>query len=155
MRHLTEDEIQAYLDGRAIDLGPDLRDHPGTCRLCHEAIQTYKAVYVGLADDKGFEAPPNLAANVIARLDLKAHRRGLSLPTDIVVVAAAIVCMVVVAFSFLDLSSFVGYGSQSLESARSFLIGLNHALTLALSGAAILLVMGALDLVIRPKKLTR
>jgi predicted anti-sigma-YlaC factor YlaD len=70
VRHLTDDEIQAYLDLRAEGLAPDLMDHLETCGTCRAAVRAYQALYARLADDRGFEAPPGFAANVIARLNL-------------------------------------------------------------------------------------
>jgi hypothetical protein len=154
VRHLSDDEIQAHLDGKAGRLDPDLRDHLGTCRTCQEAVEAYRALYVALADDRGFEAPPVLGERVIAGLNLKPPRRAVSLPADIVLVAGAVVCLVVIALSFLDLSPITGAFSairSPLESARDLVDGLNHTLTPAVAGLAILAFMGVLDLAFHRK----
>ena len=154
MRHLSDDEIQAHLDGKAQGRAPDLIEHLETCKRCREAVQAYRSLYTGLADDKGFEAPRDLGQRVIAGLNLKPPRRPVALPADILLVAGAMVCLVVVALSFLDLSPLTDAFSvmrSPVESVGDFVTGLNHTLTVVVAGLAILAFMGVLDLAFHRK----
>ena len=152
MRHLSDDEIQTYLDGGARGLAPNLRHHLDTCSRCQEELRAYRAVYTQLADDTMFQAPSTLATAVLAKLGPDSVRPRRALPADIMVVAGAIACMVVIAFSFLDLSPFIEYGANSVGSVRDLVVGLNHMLTLALAGVAALILVDGLDRAVRTRK---
>ena len=162
MRHLTDDEIQAYMDGSAPTLDPDLKTHLETCRLCQDALRQYRMLYEGLADDTVYEIPPDLAQTVVSRLGLEPSSRRAAFPADVVLVAGAIIAAVAVALNFLDFmpllgpllalrATLFGYAATPLESARTYLVGLNHVLTIGLAAIAILVFMGALDAAFRRK----
>lgn len=160
MKHLSDDEIQAYLDGAPPALDRDLKVHLETCAACQNAVGQYKTLYAGLADDTAYDVPSDLAQTVVSRLGLATRKGRLALPADIALVAGAIVAMVVVVVNFLDVrpllnallalrAPLVEYASSPFESARTYLIGLNHTLVLGLAGIAILIFMAALDAALR------
>ena len=69
LKHLTDDEIQDYLDGNLTQRDWVLAEkHLKTCPLCQEALKQYKALYVGLKHELGFELSQNFAKAVIRRL---------------------------------------------------------------------------------------
>ena len=75
----------------------------------------------------------------------------MSIPADIMLVAGAVVCLIIVAVTFLDLSPVTGALSamqSPLESARDFVGGLNHTLTLTVAGLAILAFTGVFDAIV-------
>jgi hypothetical protein len=126
-------------------------------------MRTYRALCSGLADDSGFELPRDLAADVVTRLGLNARPPRVALPADMLLVAGAIVCAVIVALSCLDWRPFVDtlvairasllqHASPPLESTRGFLVDLNHTLTVAVAGIAILVCMAGIDAVFLRKK---
>jgi anti-sigma factor RsiW len=161
LRHLTDDEIQAYLDGEFTPADAGLEAHLRTCAACQNALREYETLYSRLADRAAFESPRDLAATVVLRLGLRPRKRRFSLPADIILLTGAIVCMVGVALVFLDLRPFVAslaellspvlhYATVPLGSALTSVAGANHTLTVALAGLAILVFTALLDLAFRP-----
>lgn len=163
MRHLTDEEIQAHLDGS--DLDPGLRDHLGTCTQCREVLGAYRALYADLADDVGFEMPLDLAGTVTSRLGLKQTARRLQVTGDVVLVACSIVVMLIGVSVFADLSplceavsAFAGpileYAAPHLESARGGIMNVSRPLTVPVAGFAILTIMWALDMAFKHRRPT-
>jgi anti-sigma factor RsiW len=158
MRHLTEEEIQAYLDGPGGGLDAELLDHLKTCKECRDGLADYRALYAGLADDAAFEVPQGLAGSVISRLGLKQTRRRLTVPGDFILVACAIVAMLIGVSVFADLSPLLDavsasagpileYAAPHLESARGGFMNANHTLTILVAGTAVFVIMWALDMI--------
>jgi anti-sigma factor RsiW len=161
-RHLTDEEIQAYLDGSAAEIDAGLRAHLETCRQCRELLGDYEALYARLADRPGLEAPQDLARSVISRLGLEPARGRFSVPGDLVLVAGAIAAMVITAFVFLDLgpvfdtASAIGgqistLASAGLEAAHERARAPDSTLSIYGYGIAILAIMGVLDAAFRRK----
>jgi hypothetical protein len=65
VRHLTDDEIQEYLDNTLIST---LAAHIQNCDACEEQIQQYKNLYAGLKKETSFSMPPTFAQMVIDRI---------------------------------------------------------------------------------------
>ena len=158
MRHLTDEEIQAYLDGFVGELDPGLADHIRTCEQCRGALRDYRALYAGLADKSAFDLPRDLPLAVMSGLGLGRARARFPLPGDLVLVAGAVVAMLVAAVVLLDLEplfeavaaagrEIFELASPGLEAVFSGMTGPNHTLTIFVTGAAILFFIGVLDIV--------
>jgi hypothetical protein len=65
VRHLTDDEIQEFLDNTST---PTLAVHVQNCAACKEQIQRYKNLYASLKKETGFSLPPAFAQMVIDRI---------------------------------------------------------------------------------------
>ena len=161
MRHLTDEEIQAYLDGA--DLDPELSGHLVTCIQCHEVLGGYRALYADLADETAFKIPQDLAGTVTSRLGLKQAGRRFRVSGDLVLVACAIVAMLIGVSVFADLGPIVEAISASagpildhtaphLESSHSRLAGNGHTPAIVATCVLILVLIGFLDLVFKLKR---
>jgi predicted anti-sigma-YlaC factor YlaD len=156
MRHLTDEEIQAYLDGPRGKADADLRQHLETCRQCREALQDYGALYRRLADDAAFVLPPDLADSVLTRMGLEQRRRRLRLPGDLVIVASAIALMLIGISVLGDLGSLfdaasaairpiLEYSAPHFAAARDRITDGDFTVTILVYGAAILAALWAMD----------
>jgi len=66
VKHATEEQIQAYLDGL---VGPDyalLSGHIESCEQCRETMLQYHALYGELSDDGDIHLPADFARTVAA-----------------------------------------------------------------------------------------
>ena len=68
MRHLTDNEIQDYLDGNIPEENKYVQEHLRTCERCRKALLEYQSLYLGLKKDQGFELPTSFPNKVISRL---------------------------------------------------------------------------------------
>jgi hypothetical protein len=163
MRHLTDEEIQRYLDGVPDALDSSLRSHLGSCTHCKRAIEAYRMLYAGLEDDRSFRSHPGLASAVVRRLGVEAPARR-PLPVEMMLAASGVAAAVVAAVIWLDLgplanaiaealSPLAGLLAPSVQSARDYLTDLNHGLTTLLLGITVLLFMIPLDALIPRKRL--
>jgi hypothetical protein len=154
MMHLSDSEIQEYLDGGAKD--PRITGHLKECRLCSEAVGFYRTVYAGLADTGVFPRPAGLPARVTSRLHLRRQGKHRLPSPEVTLAAAGIIAALVVAFAFLDmgpvvegLSGFgrdlVAYALPSPEAAGGQGSGLRPSLTVVLWGFVVIVCVSTLD----------
>jgi hypothetical protein len=164
VKHMTDEEIQAYLDAPSGKADAGVRNHLGKCLECSKVLADYRALYSSLADDAAFEVPKGLAGAVLSRLRLQRKQPRQRLPGDLVIVASAIVAMIVgmVALGefrlLLDcISSFVGpivdFGLDCVKAAYSHAAGNEFVSTVLMTAVFILATTGFLDLVFKLKRL--
>lgn len=68
-RHLTENEIQEYLDGNLSRRRTDALNHAQTCDFCRNRINEYQQLYQGLAGETEFQLPVTFSDTVLAKLE--------------------------------------------------------------------------------------
>ncbi|MGB2696374.1 MAG: zf-HC2 domain-containing protein [Candidatus Zixiibacteriota bacterium] len=68
LRHLTDEEIQDYLDGNVPSGNRYVQEHLRKCERCRKALLEYQSLYLGLKKDRGFELPANFPKAVISKL---------------------------------------------------------------------------------------
>jgi len=79
LKHLSEEEIQDYLDSSPSSVDQTAEEHLKTCELCKGVVEEYRRVYAELKADKGFELSPDFSASVISRLPKEeVSRSGIS-----------------------------------------------------------------------------
>jgi len=64
-KHLTDDEIQGFLDKRSIDSSDVIANHLNTCPECRTRAEQYSRLNVGLSDESGFELPVDFTSTII------------------------------------------------------------------------------------------
>lgn len=62
MKHLSDEELQIYLDGGAAAGAARLAEHLRECPACRKACDEYRALYVALADDSRVCVPERAEA---------------------------------------------------------------------------------------------
>jgi hypothetical protein len=78
LRHLSDEEIQDYLDGSPSSVNKTIEEHLETCQLCKGILEEYKKVYAELKKDIGFELSPDFSSLIISKLSLKASPKPLT-----------------------------------------------------------------------------
>ena len=158
MRHLTDEEIQAYLDGMVDNLDPSLISHVDTCGHCRKTAAQYSLLYRCLSDDSSFGVITGLAPSVMKHLGLERSERR-PLPVEIILAAAGVVAALCVALAWLDLGrlvstiaaaprSLAGLIAPVIEAAGAYLVDLNHSIVTLAAGLTVLLFTATLDAVI-------
>lgn len=104
MKHLTAEDIQAYLDGVS---GPETRAlecHLQECAACRARLEEYRGFYAALADDRAIADIGDLPGKVMGRIEGEPDLELDSALKDILLAG----CGVVLAAAALVL--FVGIG---------------------------------------------
>jgi hypothetical protein len=157
LKHLTDEEIQEYLDG---SLSPEnellFETHLKICPHCQESLKQYQSLYAGLANDEGFDLPKSFAKSVISRLPEEAKVKFRFNYANVILTILGIIIAVGITFYYVDLKPlgrvisniFVPqyeFGSGLIVSIKSSLVNLNGSLSLLAFAGLTLLIIAALD----------
>jgi predicted anti-sigma-YlaC factor YlaD len=160
LSHLSDEEIQIYLDGSPLDASAV--DHLQKCQRCRRALTAYQLVYAGLADQSVFSMPRGLAPAVLSRLGLDRPRRRWMPSPEIALAGGGVVTAVAAVLVLFGLSPFlhilgamglalVESLSAPLELTRTHLLRINHYPTVALWGLAVVFLASAADRLLVPR----
>lgn len=163
MKHLTDEEIQNYLDGNlSRDIALLTERHLETCPLCRETVKQYQGVYAGLDEEKGFELSKGFAKSVVKMLPPQGETKS---PFDLLNIFLTILGIIVAAgvtIRYVDLRPLgrafshvlpgPELGSGAVAFVEDLLVGLNGNLGLLILGVLTLLIIGGLDrLLLQPR----
>ncbi len=161
MQHLTDDQMQDYLEGNPSDNQAEIIVHLASCRECRMAVVQYQTLFQGLKNDTGFELSPGFAVSVTRRVAPEAPKS--SPVPEYLLIGAAVAAAACAIYFLVDLSSIFdlfkgGFARRTaLENAvTSTVTGVLDLLNiksnmLLLSGGA-LLTLGILDGVVKSLK---
>jgi hypothetical protein len=68
MNHLSDKEIQKYLDKDNNLNRTEIEKHLKACNSCQKNLTVYKQLYAGLADEAGFMLSADFAESVVSRI---------------------------------------------------------------------------------------
>jgi len=103
-RHLTDEQIQDFVDG---NIGSDfaaIAGHIEECARCRVAVDQYKALSAGLSVDTG----PTLSADFAARVAARLHAAPDWTLALVAASIAAVAAVLVVVFGFEPILEFAG-----------------------------------------------
>ncbi len=69
MRHLSDQELQGYLDGESSIDRFEIETHLQNCGFCQRNLAAYKQLFSGLKSDTGFMLSANFSESVIAKIE--------------------------------------------------------------------------------------
>ena len=150
-RHLTDDEIQEYLDTRSSELADRVEKHTASCDRCGSMLQHYASLYSGLGDDSDFNLSIDFTKNVIEAAGLTESDSFLNRFSSQILAATGLVCA---AAAFVILSDvtlllrFISNTGMLLENtlAKPFEGNLGSGtIGLILPGISAMLAMWLLD----------
>jgi hypothetical protein len=156
IRHLTDDEVQEYLDGNLPQKDGFIQDHLKTCQFCQEAVVEYKSLYLELKDDKGFKLSRNFAQWVISRIPKQPAAKSHFSYVEALLVVLGIVAAGLTSIYLVDLRPLaqritaIGLPQLDLllalvDLTKRFLIGLHINSNLLLFSGLTLLIIRGLD----------
>ena len=74
MNHLSDEQIQKYLDKDHSLNKADIEKHLKTCDSCQQNVIVYKQLYTNLADETGFMLSANFSESVVNRIRKKEEK---------------------------------------------------------------------------------
>ncbi|MCK4403570.1 MAG: hypothetical protein KAW02_00645 [candidate division Zixibacteria bacterium] len=163
LKHLTDEEIQDYLDGNLSQQKTLLAErHLETCPLCQETLKQYQSLYVGLKNDKGFDLSKSFAKSVIKRLPAEGEAESRFNFVNIFLTILGIIITAGVTLYYVDLRPLVKafshvlpgpeLGSGLVAFIKNLLVGLNGNIGFLIFALLTLVIIGALDhFVFQPK----
>jgi anti-sigma factor RsiW len=156
LKHLTDEEIQDFLDGNlSREIALLTERHLETCPLCREAVKQYQSVYAGLDREEGFELSKGFAKSVMKMLPAKEETKTSPDLLNIFLAVLTVVVAAGVTIRYVDLrplGSALSHilpgpqlGSGVVAFVEDLLIGLNGNLGLLILGVLTLVIIGGLD----------
>ncbi|RKX30019.1 MAG: hypothetical protein DRP47_00155 [Candidatus Zixiibacteriota bacterium] len=114
IRHLTDEELQSYLDRGDTCEVEHLETHMRSCKLCQDRFSQYQRLYAGLEQDNGYELSPGFSETVMTRLAIAAPEISTSRPRELLWAGVGLIATLCLVGYFIDLESII------LSLARSF-----------------------------------
>jgi predicted anti-sigma-YlaC factor YlaD len=118
MRHLSDQQIQNYLDREPSQKRAEIERHLSACPACRNQLAAYKRLYRELGDETGFMLSANFADAVIARVERGSEKKFHLLETVLLILA--VIVSLGAALYFTDL------GNMFLNLFRSGSAGVGH-----------------------------
>jgi hypothetical protein len=164
LRHLTDEEIQEYLDGNLSPREASLAEkHIESCIFCQECFKRYQSLYAELKCDEGFELSRDFTKSVVSRLPEGAKVKSHFNYANIFWTILGIIITVGIILYYVDLKPLLEtishalllqyeFGSILVSSMKSFLVSLNGNISFWVLAGLTFLVIVALDhLLFHPK----
>ena len=98
--HLTDDQIQSYLDNPEITNREKIEQHLSICSICRQAVAQYRALYTDLQKDFAPAFSRNFSKNVITALSGSEENRWQRYESGFI--AAFFLVGIAVSFYFLN-----------------------------------------------------
>lgn len=154
LKHLSDNELQEYLDGNISNNVAFIQQHLESCPQCREALAQYQTLYLRLKDESEFQLSGKFKSSVIARLQRKEARPTTSLVAKILT-AAGLIFAIVISFFIFDMKPFLKpiyepftdfFSRSSITSIFSGISSsLNGNYTLILSSILVFMIIALID----------
>lgn len=162
MMHLSDTEIQDYVDGNITDEQSEIIAHLGTCQLCMKKLRQYEVLSESLKTDFTPALSSNFADSVVTRIQTESEAvsrrsvRSVLIPLLGALGGLGALIMSVYLTPFLDsfaIDKLGGHVEKILLSVAEKLAGsINVDATMIVSVGLILLFVGIVDFMIRRHK---
>lgn len=143
MRHLTDAQIQDYLDGNPVEDTEEIESHLHSCEACRTELARYRGISTALSEDVGFELDPNFAADVVASLQEQGAEKFFFKLSHIILWATGLFAAIAVLIRFTNIektfSGFSEAGKQGESAFKEYYLSIKH--TIESSGLDIRLIL--------------
>ena len=148
MNHLSDEEIQEYLDGLSRDKLEKVTQHLKTCSACRHQVAAYKRVYSALEEEPAFSFPANFIDNVVNNVTNREDKKYQKWETILLIFS--IIQVIGFAIYFIDFrtifTNIFSDSSTMFESALAKITELgNGFLPILIIAAIIISFYGILD----------
>jgi len=121
MNHLTDEQLQAYLDGSPVEDIKTIEKHLETCELCRAELARYRSLSMALSEDVGFELAPNFAADIVASLEEEGAEKFFYKLSHIILWATGFFAAIAVLVRFTNIEdAFSGFGEAGKQGENAF-----------------------------------
>ena len=76
IKHISDDEIQSFLDGIDMENRALIQEHLDGCSLCQNSLKTYQEVYRSISTAEISELAPGFSDRVMADLERKLENKS-------------------------------------------------------------------------------
>lgn len=119
--HLTDEQIQDYLDGNLSESAAAIDEHIRSCNACRAELDRYRSLSTALSEDVGFELSPDFASEVVASIEEKGAERFFFRLSHIILWATGILAGIAILIRFTDIEkAFSGFAIFG-ETGESFI----------------------------------
>lgn len=162
--HLTDEEIQNYLDGNIPEGDKYIQKHLRRCEGCRKALLEYQNLYLGLKDDQGFELPKGFPKAVLSKLPEEESVKARFKYYEFALILLGIAVTGFVGFHLIDLKPLIqtlsgipmpkfGFIHTFFSSFGTLLKALNIESSLIIFSALTVIVIKILDyIILHPKQ---
>jgi anti-sigma factor RsiW len=163
LKHLNDNEIQEYLDGRFAPNGRHITDHLDACDDCRAQVDRYQSLFGALQTDAGVKLSASFSQNVLAKLapePQSAWRFGFS---QLMLAVASLIIATGITLYFTSVQPILaawGFVTKIVNSVNlewlgeinTFVSGLNLNLSLLAVAVLVVVIMSLVDYVLlRPR----
>jgi len=110
-KHLTDEEIQDYLDGNTDRDKSPAAEHMRSCSLCRRNLAQYGSLYSGLSHDPGFELSVDFADKVVTSVGLDKRSNFVYRHADVFLSIVGAVAAFAAVYYFTDIARVIAGGS--------------------------------------------
>jgi len=114
IEHLTDEQIQDYLDGNIQEGLGEIKEHLAQCEKCRQEVNHYKSLSQALSVEPEFKLSPNFALEVTAGLEEEQAEKFMFRFSKSILWGAGILTLIAFAYRFAGLKSLFS-GLQGIE----------------------------------------
>jgi hypothetical protein len=153
--HLSDDQIQSYLDDRSNSTAPDVQEHLRSCAQCQRKTDHYRMLYSSLDQDPVPPLPANFASKIISRLAAR-HKPQWEKYESGFIVAFFLIGIAVSLYFINPLPLLTSTGNTILKGLQEYgsnlLIGQHGNLTLIIIALMIFVLVELIDkMILKPR----
>ena len=121
MTHLTDEELQNYLDGNISHSQISIfEQHIESCEKCQSELAQYRDLYAELKKDAAFNLSPGFSNAIMKTIHAKAKKAWLAHLWNILLPVIGIAVAIGVMIYYVDFTPFVKAFADSLNPGRYF-----------------------------------
>jgi anti-sigma factor RsiW len=121
MTHLTDEELQNYLDGNISPSQASIfEQHLESCKKCQVELEHYQSLYAGLKDDTALALSPDFSNAVIKAVHAEAKKAFLARLWNMLLPVLGIAVGIGVMVVYVDFKPFLKAFGDSLNPTRYF-----------------------------------
>ncbi len=158
--HITEEDIQNYLDGNPLRSKEQFHSHLEECVQCQNRVTEYRMLYGILKNEPEIQLPVSFAMDVVSKMTLLQKTRSRPLVSELFLGVAGFASALITAILIVGWKSIlkivndialpkIQFNFNILESAKPLLAGLNGHLYLLFFALITLLTVAAVDRFLR------
>jgi hypothetical protein len=76
IKHISDEDIQSYMDGIDMENRAFIEEHLNSCTLCHNTLKAYQEVYQGISNAEIKELSPEFSDRIMADLERKMENKS-------------------------------------------------------------------------------
>lgn len=119
--HLTDEQIQDYLDGNLSHNEESIfKGHIQSCHKCQSELAQYQNLYIGLNEDVAFNLSPGFTSAVMKAVQAEAKKAFLARLWNVLLPIIGIAVGIGVMVYYVDLKPFIKIFRDSLNPNRYF-----------------------------------